>query len=446
MRTILASCLFLALAVPVFAGEPCAHEGKGKGKCCPAEGKGVEGVKVGGQIRTRAEMTDNDADFNDTTADRNDFTLMRVRLSADVAVEKRIRAYVELQDARQWGGEVAALGSANTLSDNQGVDLHQGYAEFTCPKGGKKIRLGRQEMNLGDQRLVGSFDWSNNGRSFDGIRFTCSAGCCQGALDVFWFTVNETNKVDTDQSLGGIHKSFVGVLPGGEVDVYYLLKKNGTQAAGEKGTLGSTTVHTLGGRVAGRCVKDALDYGLEAALQQGEVNGDDLSAYTYCVRLGYTAKGVAWKPRVGVEWNTASGDDNPADGDAGTFDNLYPTNHQFYGYADLVGLQNVQDIALAVSAHPAKRCRVGLAYHVFSLAEEKGAWYRSNGTALLQDATGISGDEIGNEIDLTFGHKVSGNVDVEAGYSLFLPGDFVKKANGTDDDTTFGYVQVNVGF
>ena len=71
-----------------------------------------------------------------------------------------ISVYAQVQDARSWGSEL------NTLTDAgaDAFDMHQGYVDmgrttaFTA-------RLGRQEMPLADERLVGAVGWSNTIRS-----------------------------------------------------------------------------------------------------------------------------------------------------------------------------------------------------------------------------------------------------------------------------------------
>ena len=49
-------------------------------------------------------------------------------------------------------------------------DVHQAYVRV----GGARefplsLKLGRQEMSYGDERLIGAFDWNNIGRVFDGV-------------------------------------------------------------------------------------------------------------------------------------------------------------------------------------------------------------------------------------------------------------------------------------
>ena len=49
-------------------------------------------------------------------------------------------------------------------------DLRQAYVEVGYAEKGALMRVGRQEINLGDERLVGSTNWTNAARSFDAVR------------------------------------------------------------------------------------------------------------------------------------------------------------------------------------------------------------------------------------------------------------------------------------
>ena len=74
---------------------------------------------------------------------------------------------LQLQDSRVLGTE------GNRVSSTVDVfDLHQGYLQLVAPWRGSEIglRAGRQEIALGNERLVGAVNWSNTGRTFDGAR------------------------------------------------------------------------------------------------------------------------------------------------------------------------------------------------------------------------------------------------------------------------------------
>ena len=122
---------------------------------------GAQEVRVHGQLRPRHELRD------PASAGARQFTSMRVRAAIEAALEDDIRVYIELQDVRFWGEERNTLGDFN--ADN--LDLHQGYVDIKSFTGSPfAARVGRQEVNLGGQRLVGAVGWTQQGRSFDGVR------------------------------------------------------------------------------------------------------------------------------------------------------------------------------------------------------------------------------------------------------------------------------------
>src|SRR3990170_6126782 len=141
-------------------------------------------VKLGGQIRTRAEYANgfyNAVDFSlpgAASAARvaspgkdDDYVLNQTRLWADADVNEHLRIFIQLQDSRVFGMEGSTVGFAADNANNR-IDIHQGYFDikklFDLPL---TVRVGRQEIIWGDHRVIGNFVWSNYGRVFDGGRF-----------------------------------------------------------------------------------------------------------------------------------------------------------------------------------------------------------------------------------------------------------------------------------
>ncbi|UCC48785.1 MAG: alginate export family protein, partial [Gemmatimonadota bacterium] len=149
-----------------------------------------------GQLRLRGEADGRTADVHPDFA-----TLSRIRLGAQAHLVDWIRVYAQAQDARAWGSESSTLTDASADQ----FDLHQGYAEF-----GKTAaftaRLGRQVLQLADERLVGTIDWTNTGQSFDGVHLF---GEVSGITwTVFWMNVAERDRllaVGLDPQLNQVH-------------------------------------------------------------------------------------------------------------------------------------------------------------------------------------------------------------------------------------------------
>src|SRR3989337_1540658 len=149
-------------------------------------------VKLGGQIRTRAEFangfyqtpssnatlegaarTPNQSVAGHAAESVDDnYVMNQTRLWADADVHEHLRVFIQLQDSRVFGAEGTTVGFANAGNENSILDIHQGYFDvkklFDLPL---TVRVGRQEIVWGDHRVIGNFVWSNYGRVFDGGRF-----------------------------------------------------------------------------------------------------------------------------------------------------------------------------------------------------------------------------------------------------------------------------------
>jgi hypothetical protein len=190
-----------------------------------------------------------------------------------------------------------------------------------------------------------------------------------------------------------------------------------------------------------------FDYDGEFAFQTGNVRGMDLTAFAAHVGLGYTLD-ANWLPRFGIAYNFATGDDDPRDGDIQTFQNLFPTNHKFYGQMDLFSWQNMHDLEVNFKVQPVKSVTVRAEYHAFWLETTEDFWYRANGITPVRPLNARSraaGNYAGSEVDFLVQWNVTKNVQVEGGYSHFFAGDYLADT-GPSDDANFGYVQAKLSF
>src|SRR5215471_4725295 len=101
-----------------------------------------------------------------TPISENDFLLLRTRVHAGYSPTDWLTIFGEGQNSSSTGDRR----NPNTQS-NGPFDLHQGYVQL----GGTKelplsLKVGRQELIYGDERLVGPYDWDNTGRSFDAAK------------------------------------------------------------------------------------------------------------------------------------------------------------------------------------------------------------------------------------------------------------------------------------
>jgi hypothetical protein len=442
------------------------------------------------QERLRWEDRDNNYDFNSAVnalTDDNWF-LNRLRIGLLLKPVDWLKIYAQGQDSREINSDRPDIPNQLGAEGDNSIDLRQGYIEISnydkCPFG---LKVGRQLLAYGDERLIGISDWTNFSRSFDAVKLRYQQK--DWSLDAFASSVvvidrgqydqSDTfngNETDREQVFSGLYFTSTGLLPVQTTDFYALHLHENTNPRYQPAAIGDTNFVTLGFRVKskpgvfhhepapasdGKAIADGksapppppapkkpigFDYDAEAAFQTGEVRGLNLTAFAVHVGGGYTFN-APWTPRIGLEYNYASGDDNPADSDIETFQNLFPSNHPPYGIMDLFCWQNVHNPAIILKAAPCKTLTVQLEYHGFWLANTDDTWYRSNATPVrpLTPAARAADSFVGTELDFFATWKPLKQFGLQAGYSHFFTGDYVKDT-GPSSDANFGYVQATVEF
>ena len=375
-------------------------------------------IDVSGELRLRGEWDGRTVGLGDDAA-----TLSRIRLGAGVTLTSWIRAFAQLQDARAWGTE------GNTLTDAAAdqLDMHQVYADLGSAD--RLLgRLGRQELALGDERLVGTVGWSNTGRVFDGARLLGTIGRVQWTA--FWMNVAERDSlqpVGPDPQLnqganddGWLVGGFAsGKLGGSTAEVTALYDRNGV----------TSKSYTVNVRVHGSAAA-FLYYDVAGAYQFGP----DRSAWFASGRAGANLG----RGSLAAQLDYLSGDDDPAAGDTKAFNTLYATNHKFYGYMDYflnvpgqLDQAGLVDAVLRGSFDPSAATRIRADLHHFRLAEDRG-----------------SGKTLGTEFDLVGTWSLAKVAGLEAGAGLFFPSEpitlLLPAFSGGTDATYWGYAQLTL--
>ncbi len=413
--------------------------------------------QFGGEIRERYESRDHTT-FTQS-GDSLSYLASRIRLNAGVQVNPDIEAFIQIQDSRLFGAE------SSTAGNSQNIDLHQGYFTVKNLYGPLSLKVGRQEIVFGDQRLVGNFGWSNIGRSFDGIRATYSTE--QADVDLWYTKVAETNGgsitnadpivvgtggttgvASNDQDFLGIYGT-IKMFKGQSIEPYVLYlrdRRNASLTALTAPAAADQGRYTLGGRYAGKCAEESIDYAFEGGYQTGVIQKQSISAFAFAGKTGVTLL-QPYAVRAGFEVDYASGDDNLADGKFKTFENLFPTNHPLYGFMDLVGWRNMQDFRVSFGGKPTPKTWLGMDYHWFFLANKNDNWYRASGAVYFATPSGNTENRIGQELDLVARATIKEKLVLEAGYGHFFRGAYLEKNfAATSKDQDWGYVQGTVSF
>lgn len=380
---------------------------------------GAQDITFNGQLRPRYEARDPEAGTG-----LKDFTSMRMRASIRAALENDVVVFIQLQDVRLFGEEL------NTLTDFRAdnFDMHQGYVQlFNLQEDHWGLRVGRQEMNLGGQRLVGAVGWAQQGRSFDGIRVRTERDW--GWIDFFGYKTRELGAQPTsltDSEFFGAYGTLDLGEGLGDLDLYgmYQLADVGTDET-KQGTFGARYVRN----------SENLHYRIEGSFQTGDRLGEEVSAYMFGARVGLDVADD--KATVTLWYDYLSGDDDPGDGETKVFDTMFATNHKFYGFADLflnipahTGGLGLQDMAIKLAYRPEGPWSFGADLHSFRVAEEGS----------------LSGTHLGEEIDLTGTYRYSSNATIQGGLSYIAQDDPWGELGRLSENMWWGYVMLNVTF
>jgi Alginate export len=379
-------------------------------------------LKIGGEARGRLEA---ERGFKYVPGKDDTYYLQRLSFNVSVRPISWLSFSAQVQDCRVAGYSRRPL--PPTVADP--FDLRSGFVEVGRGSAdGWSLRAGRQEMRFGEDRLIGNGNWNNVPRRFDAVRLTWKRQ--NARLDWFASSVVVNLKDDFDRprlynGFFGFYSSFRN-LPGKSTVEPYLLWKTNSRVRGEFGTFGDLDVYTAGARAVGE-LPLRFDYSVEVALQAGSYAADDIRAWAGHWLLGHKLPYANKVFRLVLEFNHASGDGNPRDGRHGTFDQLFPTNHQKYGIADRITWRNMNDLMAGVEWRPAKKWRWQIDYHSFWLATLQDGMYTDAGVLIVRNPS-ASSRRIGDEVDVQGTYQFTEHLQFGAGIGHLFAGPFLRES------------------
>jgi hypothetical protein len=436
------------------------------------------GFDLGGQFRARfVDQTyfavpgagPTAVDFRaNTPENNNDFLLLRTRVHAGYYPLDWISIFGEGQNSSSTGDKR----NPNPQS-NGPFDLHQGYVRIggteTLPV---SVKVGRQELTYGDERLIGVFDWDNIGRVFDAAKLRYEQK--NFWVDAFTGRVVMANDNEFDQAnwydwFSGVYGSTRALVPKTELQLYFLADNASSSSprvitSAVRGN-SPRDIYTIGSRfqtLPGQW--HGWDLNGEFAGQFGDfqyapgtpgvVNGQRLNHEAFATHIegGYTFAPTDFKPRLALGFDYASGDGNPNDKEHNTFVNLYPTNHKFYGAMDLLSWQNLIDPYLKASITPVKNLSVALTYNLFWLASTSDFFYQANQAPRTTGGYGIhpqNSNFAGQEIDLIATYQAWSFLQIQGGFGHYFTGDYIDQTLqnlGGSHDANWVYLQAQLTF
>ena len=408
--------------------------------------------------RIRYEALDDQ--FRAGRAGNDDLLLLRTLVHGRWRVGGGLTLGAELQDSRGY------LDDPSTPLDTSAVnalELLQAYAEIETELfgGASELRVGRITMDVGSRRFVARNRFRNTLNGFTGIDWSWEGSGGHTARAFYVLPLRRRPSDDDelrdddiqldvesfDVQLWGLQSS-TGLPCGDGRDRFELFVFGLHEEAGAGGTR-NRDLYTPGFRVWRSPRAGAFDYQIESAVQFGgsrtaRTGGDlDHLAHFHHLEAGYTFD-VPWSPRVALQFDHASGDEDPDDGDDERFDTLYGARRFDFGPTSLYGpfaRANLTTPGLRVQAKP----RVGVSSFVavrgFWLASDRDAWTPAG----VRDPAGDSGRYLGTQIEWRIRWDlVPGNVHLETGLAHLFDGGFVRHApdSNRQGDSSYGYAQL----
>jgi hypothetical protein len=283
--------------------------------------------------------------------------------------------------------------------------------------------VGRQELKIGDERVVGVSDWANNARSWDG--FDLKLGT-KNRVELFSTSVVavHTSSLDTHGAgltFHGATGQLTSLLPNTTIAPFVLLRRL-PRVLSQQSVYGAENEVTTGMYVAGK-LPLGFEYATTGTLQRGSYSNDSIHAGSGIAKLGYTANRMAWTPRLQGEYDYATGNPHRNTLRIGTNDQGYPSNHNAFGLVDLFGFENIKQLRGHLELKPAKTLSLLFQAGSLHLTTVRDSVYTSSGGTLIKaPAAGFLSDDIGTEFDASAKYIFHKYVVAAIGTGHLFPG------------------------
>lgn len=282
------------------------------------------------------------------------------------------------------------------------------------------LHLGRMTLDFGSRRLIARNDFRNTTNTFNGVHWNLAQaeswrmraflvrpvadtfGIYEPVRDTLFWGLQYEERRD----------------PWLNFDLYYF-GIDGGQTVAETRKFG-----TYGLRIFRVPEPNAVDYEVESAFQSGTKAGLDHVAHFQHGEIGYTFPS-GWLPRLTVQYDYASGTANPAGQSSQTFDTLFGARRMEYTPTGLFGpffRSNISTPGLRLQFSPRSDMSVTAKYRAWYLAQSRDAWVGSG----LQDPTGVSGNFLGQDLELRVQWRLGTYILFDAGYDRFFKGSYVE--------------------
>lgn len=262
-------------------------------------------LSFGGEIRQQVRAYNNLL-YGDAVPDQDAFLLQRYMMHSDFLINKTFRIFGQLNSTHVKGKN--SIGA----NDRDKLGVMQAFIDINFPAGPFRIRLGRQEMAFGSERILGIREGPNNRMSYTGIRTTFKIKGATG--DILFVNPPVYNPGFLDNEINFRSRIFgnywsIPFRNGFTADLYFMgnVKKDSR-------VLDFTAVekrYSLGARL--NKSGGTFYYDAEATWQTGSFDSRHIAAWQLTGFTGYGWRNNRLSPRVQVKASIYSGDKDSTD-------------------------------------------------------------------------------------------------------------------------------------
>jgi len=343
--------------------------------------------------------------------------LSRIRIGAIYEPTDWFKMSAMGQDAR-----VPFYGLLAPATMRDTMDLQEAYIElFARRKTGFGASFGRQMLNFGETRLIGSPQWSNVSKTYDQARLYYRTP--RARLEILMVSPvkilsDQFNNPELGDRIWGTYNTFT-LSKNASMDAY-ILRHSQNRVGGWTGT-GTLGTNTFGGRFYGK-LPHFFNYSFEGIGQTGHLGlltQRALAWFGSVSRKVPVGKGL----NLSVEYKGASGTDLGST-NSGTFDQLSPANHDKFGHEDLFGWRNLKTLKSLETLNLTKTLALNVMYTNQWLYSAADSLYNSQGSSIAVSKKGVAGTHVGQELDSFMTYSRGAHV-FGAGFGHFFKGEFI---------------------
>lgn len=395
------------------------------GICCLLLGSQAKAqFSLSGELRPRTEYSHGFSTLAAEDQKPSVFTSQRTRLNFDYKMDL-LKVGLVLQDVRIWGNQAQQVSN-----EDFATSVHQAWAEMNLSKM-LTLKVGRQELNYDDQRILGSVGWAQQGRSHDVALFKYAK-----KLNVHFGIAHHENTNRKNNLYDGpdAYKDlqFLWVNRKTEKFNFSLLFLNNGKPMMVGTEQKSKYSQTFGTHV--EVPIDNVAFTGHLYFQTGEDGANkSLNAYDLMAEAAYK---VSEKSQFLLGYEILSGTDFNETEKNGSFTPLYGTNHKFNGFMDYFYVGNhVNNVGLSD------------AYLKFVTTKNKTTFNAD--LHLFASAAKISAtanNYLGTELDLTVTHTLNTATKLAVGYSQMFGTDSLELLKGGSKNAfnNWAYLMITV--